>query len=57
MMVLEKGGAGWRPDILVSDEVERVADQLQVGVGRKVVEDWQQFDYVWDNRLRRSVER
>lgn len=46
---LEEGGADWRPEILVSDELDRVAERLQVD--RQDVEDWQQ-----DNRLRRLVE-
>ena len=54
-MLLKKGGAGWRPDILVSDDLDKVAARLQVD--RKDVEDWKKFDYVWDNRLRRLVEK
>ena len=50
MMELEKGGAGWRPEILVSDDLGRVADRLQVGS-----EDIE--EYVFDNTLRRSVAR
>ena len=46
---LEKGGADWRPEILVFDDLDRVAERLQVD--REDVEEWQQ-----DNRLRRLVE-
>ena len=50
-MMLKKGGAGWRP----ADDLDSLAARLRVD--RKDIEDWKKFDYVWDNRLRRLVEK
>ena len=50
-MMLKKGGAGWRP----ADDLDSLAGRLRVD--RKDIEDWKKFDYVWDNRLRRLVEK
>lgn len=61
MMVLEKGGEGWRPAILVPENPEedlaRVADRLHVDL--KAMEGWKKkkVDYAWDNKLRRLVEK
>ena len=50
MMVLEKGGSGWRPEILPSeqkDDLEKIATKLHV--------DPKDIDHVWDNTLGRLV--
>ena len=51
MMVLEKGGKGWRPEILPpsseAEELEMIASRLQV--------DPKDIDHVWENKLGRLV--
>ena len=52
MMVLEKGGSGWRPESLPSeqkDDLEKIATRLNV--------DPKDIEHVWDNTLGRLVRK